>query len=177
MAARKLWKDTRVNEGHLRPDQAPQTGASDTKPTVWSAAGCPTTRCRQRIARLTFAMLPDVLLEIAATIELFHTATGVAFADLRIEGHRETWPVRSRRLRGWLRRRYYEETREALAAAAVRSALAAACGSSLCRARKGPPQSCNLMKTRVALSPTQKINVVKVDSVISSVLGMLSVHI
>ena len=34
MAARKLWKDTRVNEGHLRPDQAPQTGASDTKPTV-----------------------------------------------------------------------------------------------------------------------------------------------
>jgi len=55
-------------------------------------------------------MLPDVLLEIAATIELFHTATDVAFADLRIEGHRETWPVRSKRLRGWLRRRYYEET-------------------------------------------------------------------
>src|SRR5215467_12597245 len=68
-------------------------------------------------------MLPDVLLEIAATLELFHTATGVAYADLRIEGHRETWPVRSRRLRGWLRRRYYEETGEALAAAAVRSAL------------------------------------------------------
>jgi len=68
-------------------------------------------------------MLPDVLLEIAATIELFHTATGVAFADLRIGGHRETWPVRSKRLRGWLRRRYYEETGEALAAAAVRSAL------------------------------------------------------
>jgi hypothetical protein len=40
-----------------------------------------------------------------------------------IEGHRETWPVRSRRLRGWLRRRSYEETGEALAAAAVRSAL------------------------------------------------------
>jgi len=38
-------------------------------------------------------------------------------------GHRETWPVRSRRLRGWLRRRYYEETGEALASAAVRSAL------------------------------------------------------
>src|SRR5215471_171008 len=68
-------------------------------------------------------MLPDVLLEIAATLELFQTATGVAFADLRIAGHRETWPVRSRRLRGWLRRRYYEETGEALAAAAVRSAL------------------------------------------------------
>jgi hypothetical protein len=68
-------------------------------------------------------MLPDVLLEIVATLELFHTATGAAYADLRIEGHRETWPVRSRRLRGWLRRRYYEETEEALTAAAVRSAL------------------------------------------------------
>jgi hypothetical protein len=68
-------------------------------------------------------MLPDLLLEIAATLDLFHTATGVAFADLRIEGHRETWPVRSKRLRGWLRRRYYEETGEGLAAAAVRSAL------------------------------------------------------
>ena len=68
-------------------------------------------------------MLPDVLLEIAATLELFHTATGVAFADLRIEGHRETWPIRSRRLRGWLGRRYYEETGEALTAAAVRQAL------------------------------------------------------
>ena len=68
-------------------------------------------------------MLPDVLLEMAASLDLFHTATGVAYADLRIEGHRETWPVRSRRLRGWLRRHYYEETGEALAAAAVRSAL------------------------------------------------------
>jgi hypothetical protein len=32
MAARKLWKETRVNEGRRRPDQAPQTGASDATP-------------------------------------------------------------------------------------------------------------------------------------------------
>jgi hypothetical protein len=32
MAARKLWKDTRVNEGRLRPDQAPQAVVSDKKP-------------------------------------------------------------------------------------------------------------------------------------------------
>ena len=68
-------------------------------------------------------MLPDGLLRTAATIELFHTATGTAFADLLIDGHRETWPVRSKRLRGWLRRRYYEATGEALSAAAIRSAL------------------------------------------------------
>ena len=42
--------------------------------------------------------------------ELFHTATGTAFADLLVDGHRETWPIRSKRFRGWLRRRYYEAT-------------------------------------------------------------------
>src|SRR5271165_6105647 len=50
---------------------------------------------------------------------LFHTATGTAFIDIEIEGHREThretWPVRGKQLRAWLRRRYYEETGGALA--------------------------------------------------------------
>jgi hypothetical protein len=40
---------------------------------------------------------------VLANIELFHTATGVAYADLMTEDHRETWPVRSKRFRGWLR--------------------------------------------------------------------------
>jgi hypothetical protein len=41
---------------------------------------------------------------------LFHDPNGTAFADLKIDGHRETWPIRSRQFRHWLRRRYYEET-------------------------------------------------------------------
>jgi hypothetical protein len=49
-----------------------------------------------------------MLIELAASAE--HTANGTAFADLMIEGHRETWPVRSIRFRSWLRRRYYEAT-------------------------------------------------------------------
>jgi hypothetical protein len=68
-------------------------------------------------------MLPDVLIKMAATIELFHTATGTAFADLTIDGHRETWPIRSKRFRGWLRRRYFEASGEALGVGAVRSTL------------------------------------------------------
>jgi hypothetical protein len=36
--------------------------------------------------------------------ELFHTPSGVAFADFITEGHRETWPIRSKRFRTWLRR-------------------------------------------------------------------------
>jgi hypothetical protein len=33
---------------------------------------------------------------------------GTAFADLTIESHRETWPIRSKRFRSWLRRCYYQ---------------------------------------------------------------------
>jgi hypothetical protein len=41
----------------------------------------------------------DVLLQVAGAAGLFHTSDGVAFADLMIEGHRETWPLRSNRFR------------------------------------------------------------------------------
>src|SRR6266404_8861783 len=37
--------------------------------------------------------------------------------------HRQTWPIRSKRLRTWLRRRHYQETGQALGAGAIRSAL------------------------------------------------------
>jgi hypothetical protein len=54
---------------------------------------------------------------------LFHDPNGTAFADLAIDGHRETWPIRSRQFRYWLRRRYYEETGSAASAETIRSAL------------------------------------------------------
>ena len=46
-----------------------------------------------------------MLTQIAACSDLFHTATGTAYADLLVDGHRETWPIRSKRFRGWLRLR------------------------------------------------------------------------
>jgi hypothetical protein len=55
--------------------------------------------------------------------EVFHTASGVAFADFITDGHRETWPIRSKRFRTWLRRCYYQATGSAPSAAAIRSAL------------------------------------------------------
>src|SRR6184192_539501 len=64
-----------------------------------------------------------MLIEMALCEELFHTAAGTAFADLLIEGHRETWPIRSKRFRSWLRRRYYQATGAAASAAEIRSAL------------------------------------------------------
>src|SRR5437868_6827463 len=64
-----------------------------------------------------------MLTQISACEELFHTATGTAFADLLVDGHRETWPIRGKRFRTWLRRRHYETTRTAASAAAINSAL------------------------------------------------------
>jgi hypothetical protein len=53
-----------------------------------------------------------MLIDIARPEGLFHTATGTAFADIAGGGHRETWPIRSKRFRGWLRRCYYQARRE-----------------------------------------------------------------
>src|SRR5947208_8509086 len=64
-----------------------------------------------------------MLTQIAACDGLFHTATGTAFADLLVDGHRESWPIRSKRFRGWLRRRHYEATGGALNGHAISSEL------------------------------------------------------
>src|SRR4029078_3947520 len=58
-----------------------------------------------------------------ASGSLFHTAAGTAYADLIIDGHRETWAIRSRQFRTWLRQRYFEETGGALNSATLASAL------------------------------------------------------
>ncbi len=64
-----------------------------------------------------------MLIDIGLCEDLFHTAAGTAFADLLVSGHRETWPIRSKQFRGWLRRRYYQATGAAASAAQIRSAL------------------------------------------------------
>jgi hypothetical protein len=64
-----------------------------------------------------------MLVPNAVAAEFFHTPAGTAFVDLLINGHRETWPIRSQRFRTWLRRCHYEATRTALGPAAIRSML------------------------------------------------------
>src|SRR6516164_2948538 len=64
-----------------------------------------------------------MLIDIAPCDDLFHAAAGTAFADITLDGHRETWPIRSKRFRGWLRRCCYQATGGAASAAEIRSAL------------------------------------------------------
>jgi hypothetical protein len=51
----------------------------------------------------------DILIELAEAAELFHAPDEIAYADIEINEHRETWPVRSRGFRRWMARRYFEE--------------------------------------------------------------------
>jgi hypothetical protein len=65
----------------------------------------------------------DILIELAESAELFHTADSTGFADLDINGHRETWPIRAKGFRRWLARRFYEATQGAPSSEALQSAL------------------------------------------------------
>ncbi len=65
----------------------------------------------------------DILIELASSAELFHAPDGSGFADLYVNGHRETWPIRSKGFRQWLARRFYEETQGAPNSEALQSAL------------------------------------------------------
>src|SRR5262249_1266160 len=65
----------------------------------------------------------DILIDLAGGAELFHSPDGTSFADLEIDGHRETWAVRSKGFRRWLIRQFFELTGGAPSSEALQSAL------------------------------------------------------
>jgi hypothetical protein len=65
----------------------------------------------------------NMLEEMTLCEEVFHSSSGVAFADFMTDGHRETWPIRSKYFRTWLRRCYYHATGTAAGGAVIASAV------------------------------------------------------
>jgi hypothetical protein len=65
----------------------------------------------------------DILIDLAQSAELFHAPDGPGFADLEINSHRETWPIRAKGFRRWLARRFYEATGGAPSSEALQSTL------------------------------------------------------
>jgi len=63
------------------------------------------------------------LIELVREAELFHTSDKTAFCDLKVNGHRKTWPVCSREFKLWLIQRFFEETGSAPNSQALKSAL------------------------------------------------------
>ena len=66
----------------------------------------------------------DILIGFADDIQLFHAPNGVAYADIQIGAHRETWAVRSGGFKHWLSRRFFEKTGKSLNPQTIREALA-----------------------------------------------------
>ena len=60
---------------------------------------------------------------LAEAADLFCTPDEVAYADIEVNGHRETWPVQSRGFRRWLKRLFFEEQGGAPNGEAVAAAL------------------------------------------------------
>jgi hypothetical protein len=65
----------------------------------------------------------DLLIALAQGAELFHTANGTPFADVKVGDHRETWNVRHKGFRRWLARRFFKETGGAPSSEALQAAL------------------------------------------------------
>jgi hypothetical protein len=65
----------------------------------------------------------DVLIELAEEADLFHTEEGDAFAGIAVDGHGETWPIKSNGFRQWLLKRYFVEKKGAPNREATTSAI------------------------------------------------------
>jgi hypothetical protein len=66
----------------------------------------------------------DRLIALArGSVELLFHHQDRAYADICVGGHRETWPVKSKRFRQWLKRLYYAKHNKAPNAEAVQQAV------------------------------------------------------
>jgi phage/plasmid primase-like uncharacterized protein len=66
----------------------------------------------------------DLLVRLARSARLFHNSEGTAYADIDVDRHRETLPIKSEAFRNWLLRQFYQKTKSAPGTTAMTSALA-----------------------------------------------------
>lgn len=65
----------------------------------------------------------SLLLELASSAEFFHAPGGEPYARVKVNGHGETWPLRSEGFSGWLSHRFYQVEGKVPGAAPLREAL------------------------------------------------------
>jgi hypothetical protein len=65
----------------------------------------------------------DQLIKLAESGDPFHSPDKTGFADVDVNGHRETWPIRSKGFRRWLTHRFFRATGGAPNSEAMQSAL------------------------------------------------------
>jgi hypothetical protein len=65
----------------------------------------------------------DALIDLAASVELFHDRDDVGYAHFDVNGHKENWPIRSKGFKRWLARGFYESTQNAPNSEAMQAAM------------------------------------------------------
>jgi len=104
-----------ADEAYRRKQERNANGSSGEQPESEGAAA-DDAEAKKKKAPSTQA---DRLIALAMdSVELFHYQDR-AYADIRVDGHRETWPVKSKRFRQWLKRLYYAKHNKAPNAEAV----------------------------------------------------------
>ncbi|MCW4027979.1 MAG: primase alpha helix C-terminal domain-containing protein, partial [Candidatus Bathyarchaeota archaeon] len=68
------------------------------------------------------------LLLLAEDMVLFHTPEGDSYAEIQLNDHRETWPLRSKKIREYLSRSFYEQFGTAPSSQAMENALGVLAG-------------------------------------------------
>jgi hypothetical protein len=76
--------------------------------------------CEKGLAKTKQA---DILVSLAAEADFFHTPDGCSYADIQVNGHRETRSLKSRGFQQWLRHCYYQNTGGAPGSEAFQSAI------------------------------------------------------
>jgi hypothetical protein len=107
------------HQGSVENEQEPET-----KPNGKAAdAEKPTKKRKPGVAAGPSQATILAAIAMGNGVELFRTPEGDAYADIRIDGHRETWKVNSRGFRYWLRGAYFKETGTAVGNDATSAAL------------------------------------------------------
>lgn len=81
------------------------------------------------------------LVELVDEIELFHSPDGDAYGSIIVNGHVETWPLRSKAFRRYLMHRFYQEYGQTPSAQPIQDALGLLEGKAL---YKGPEHSIHI---------------------------------
>src|SRR4051794_17506184 len=94
LVAKAAMKKLRVKLGAIRQDIAGMVSPKEPTPEAQPEAG-PSQATR--------------LVALAADAELFHTADKETWATICVNEHREHWSLKTKGIRRWLARRFYEE--------------------------------------------------------------------
>jgi hypothetical protein len=76
----------------------------------------------------------DALVELAGTVELFHTPGGhdsEGYATVKVHGHKETWAIGAKGFKRWLGKLFYDRFRKAPGSQALQDALTVIAGKAI----------------------------------------------